>query len=102
MNHPRSSKQSASAVHGYLLADHFDWLIVAAILILTFVMVTSAGLRRGVELMPWPDGLEYASTGVNLASGRGAVLHFGGYSYPSRYTDASPLIQSLFQRLYGA
>jgi 4-amino-4-deoxy-L-arabinose transferase-like glycosyltransferase len=101
MNHPRSSKQSASAVHGYLLADHFDWIIVAAILILTFVMATSAGLRRGVELMPWPDGLEYAASGVNLANGRGAVLHFGGYTYPSRYTAGYPLILAFFHRLYG-
>ena len=101
MNHPRSSKQSASAVHGYLLIDHFDWIIVAAILILTFVMATSAGLRRGVELMPWPDGLEYAASGVNLANGRGAVLHFGGYTYPSRYTAGYPLILAFFHRLYG-
>jgi 4-amino-4-deoxy-L-arabinose transferase-like glycosyltransferase len=101
MNHPRSSKQSASAVHGYLLADHFDWIIVAAILILTFVVATSAGLRRGVELMPWPDGLEYAASGVNLANGRGAVLHFGGYTYPSRYTAGYPLILAFFHRLYG-
>jgi 4-amino-4-deoxy-L-arabinose transferase-like glycosyltransferase len=101
MNHPRSSKQSASAVHGYLLADHFDWMIVAAILILTFAMVTSAGLRRGVELIPWPDGLEYAASGVNLANGRGAVLHFGGYTYPSRYTGGYPLILAFFHRLYG-
>src|SRR5260370_39099002 len=101
MNHTRSSKRSASAVYGYLLADHFDWLIVAAILILTFVMAMSAGLRRGVELMPWPDGLEYASAGLNLASGRGGVLHFGGYTYPSRYTGGLPLILAPFHRLYG-
>src|SRR5580704_16397065 len=101
MNQPRSSKQSASAVHGYLLIDHFDWIIVAAILILTFVMATSAGLRRGVELMPWPDGLEYAAAGVNLANGRGAVLHFGGYTYPSRYTAGYPLILAFFHRFYG-
>jgi 4-amino-4-deoxy-L-arabinose transferase-like glycosyltransferase len=101
MNYPRSSKQSASAVHGYLLPDHFDWIIVAAILILTFVMATSAGVRRGVELMPWPDGLEYAASGVNLANGRGAVLHFGGYTYPSRYTAGYPLILAFFHRLYG-
>jgi len=101
MNYPRSSKQSASAVHGYLLDDHFDWMIAAAILILTYVMATSAGLRRGVELMPWPDGLEYAASGVNLANGRGAVLHFGGYTYPSRYTGGYPLILAFFHRFYG-
>jgi 4-amino-4-deoxy-L-arabinose transferase-like glycosyltransferase len=101
MNHPRSSKRSASAVHGYILIDHFDWVIVAAILTLTYVLATSAGLRRGYELMPWPDGLEYAAAGVNLANGRGAVLHFGGYTYPSRYTAGYPHILAFFFRLYG-
>ena len=48
--------------------------------------------------MPWPDGLEYAASGVNLANGRGAVLHFGGYTYPSRYTAGYPLILAFFQR----
>jgi 4-amino-4-deoxy-L-arabinose transferase-like glycosyltransferase len=95
----KSSKPSVASA--YLLADHFDWLIVAALLILTYVLVTSAGLRRGVELMPWPDGLEYAASGVNLANGRGAVLHFGGYTYPSRYTAGYPLILAFFQRYQG-
>jgi 4-amino-4-deoxy-L-arabinose transferase-like glycosyltransferase len=95
----KSSKHSVAST--YLLADHFDWLIVAALLILTYVLVTSAGLRRGVELMPWPDGLEYAASGVNLANGRGAVLHFGGYTYPSRYTAGYPLILAFFQRYQG-
>ena len=62
------------------------------------VMVKSAGSRRGLELMPWPDGLEYAASAVNLAAGRGAVLHFGGYSYPSRYTGGYPLILEFFSR----
>ena len=51
--------------------------------------------------MPWPDGLEYAASAVNLANGRGAVLHFGGYSYPSRYTGGYPLILEFFYRLSG-
>ncbi|MGC2444467.1 glycosyltransferase family 39 protein, partial [Candidatus Binatus sp.] len=54
-----------------------------------------------VELMPWPDGLEYAAAGTNLAIGRGAVLHFGGYTYPSRYTGGYPLILEFFYRLNG-
>ena len=52
--------------------------------------------------MPWPDGLEYAASAFNLASGRGAVLHFGGYTYPSRYTAGYPLILEFFRRLSGA
>jgi len=51
-----------------------------------------SGARRGVELMPWPDGLEYAAQAVNLDRGMGPVLHFGGYSYPSRYPEGYPLI----------
>jgi 4-amino-4-deoxy-L-arabinose transferase-like glycosyltransferase len=55
-------------------------------------MMMRLGSRRGAELMPWPDGLEYAAQAVNLDQGRGAVLHFGGYSYPSRYPQGYPLI----------
>ena len=95
----KSSKPSVASA--YLLPGHSDWWLVVAILILTYVVVTSAGLRRGVELMPWPDGLEYAASGVNLANGRGAVLHFGGYTYPSRYTAGYPLILAFFQRYQG-
>lgn len=51
--------------------------------------------------MPWPDGLEYAASAVNLAAGRGAVLHFGGYTYPPRYTAGYPLILEFFYRLNG-
>lgn len=68
-------------------------------MLLAFLMVKSAGSRRGLELMPWPDGLEYAASGLNLAAGRGAVLHFGGYTYPSRYTGGYPLILEFFYRV---
>ena len=51
--------------------------------------------------MPWPDGLEYAAAAVNLESGRGPVLHFGGYTYPSRYTAGYPLILEIFYRIFG-
>jgi 4-amino-4-deoxy-L-arabinose transferase-like glycosyltransferase len=99
MSPAKSPKTSVASA--YLLADRFDWLILAAVLMLTYTVVTSAGLRRGVELMPWPDGLEYAASGLNLANGRGAVLHFGGYTYPSRYTAGYPLIRAFFHRYYG-
>jgi 4-amino-4-deoxy-L-arabinose transferase-like glycosyltransferase len=65
------------------------------------VMMWSGGWRRGAELMPWPDGLEYAASAVNLAKGRGAVLHFGGYTYPSRYTAGYPIILRFFYPLIG-
>src|SRR6266851_5024678 len=101
MSQPRSSKRSVASTVHYVLPDHFDGIIVTAILALTAVMIRSAGLRRGFELMPWPDGLEYAASGRNLAIGRGAVLHFGGYTYPSRYTAGYPLILEFFYRVRG-
>jgi hypothetical protein len=85
-----------------LLADHFDLLIVAAVWFLANAMFKSVGSRRGLEMMPWPDGLEYAASGMNLVNGRGAVLHFGGYTYPSRYTGGYPLILEFFFGLFGA
>src|SRR5271168_2277195 len=103
MSRAKSSKQPvASTAHAHPLLQHFDWLIVVALLILTAVMIQFGGLRRGLELMPWPDGLEYAASAVNLAAGRGAVLHFGGYTYPSRYTGGYPLILEFLRRLNGA
>jgi 4-amino-4-deoxy-L-arabinose transferase-like glycosyltransferase len=69
-----------------------DVITVAILLAFALLMMTRAGSRRGAELMPWPDGLEYAAQAVNLDQGRGAVLHFGGYSYPSRYPEGYPLI----------
>jgi dolichyl-phosphate-mannose-protein mannosyltransferase len=73
-----------------------EWGTLLAIELLVIVMVKSAGARRGLELMPWPDGLEYAASAVNLRSGRGPVLHFGGYTYPSRYTAGYPLLLESF------
>ena len=69
-----------------------DVITLAILLALVLPMMIRLGSRRGAELMPWPDGLEYAAQAVNLVQGRGAVLHFGGYSYPSRYPAGYPLI----------
>lgn len=84
-----------------MLPRVLDAVTIAGIALLANVMDRSAGLRRGVELMPWPDGLEYAATAVNLAEGRGAVLHFGGYTYPSRYTAGYPLILRFYYHIFG-
>jgi 4-amino-4-deoxy-L-arabinose transferase-like glycosyltransferase len=77
-----------------------DALIVTVPLLLMFFFHRSAGLRRAFEMMPWPDGLEYAAAAVNLGKGRGAVLHFGGYTYPSRYTGGYPLFLEIVSRLW--
>jgi hypothetical protein len=100
MSRAKSSKQPRTVPSGVpLFPGILEWGILAAILLLAFTMIRSAGSRRGLELMPWPDGLEYAASAVNLAQGRGAVLHFGGYTYPSRYTAGYPLILEFFYRL---
>src|ERR1019366_10468936 len=100
MSRVKSSKPPATTPSGVpLRLGILDWGILAAIELLVMVMVKSAGSRRGLELMPWPDGLEYAASAVNLAAGRGAVLHFGGYTYASRYTGGYPLILEFFYRV---
>lgn len=69
-----------------------DAIVLGAMLVMATFLMLHGGSRRGVELMPWPDGLEYAAAAANLADGRGPVMHFGGYSYPSRYTEGYPLM----------
>ncbi len=99
MSREKSSKPPATPPSGVpLRLGILDLGIIGAIVLLTSVMIRSAGFQRGLELMPWPDGLEYAASAVNLAAGRGAVLHFGGYTYPSRYTGGYPLILDFFYR----
>jgi hypothetical protein len=78
-----------------------DVAMIAILLTLAMFMMGRAGFRRGLELMPWPDGLEYAATAVNIDRGLGPVLHFGGYSYPSRYTEGYPLILAAAYPLFG-
>ena len=90
----KSSQQPpiVSRLRLLVLPGILDVVLFVAIFAMTIPIVSSAGSRRGVELMPWPDGLEYAAAAVNLESGRGPVLHFGGYTYPSRYSAGYPLI----------
>ncbi len=87
---PRTRETPAAAALPRLGA--LDAALIVMVAALAFLMMARAGSRRGVELMPWPDGLEYAAAAVNLDHGYGPVLRFGGYSYPSRYTEGYPLI----------
>ncbi|HXN84694.1 MAG TPA: glycosyltransferase family 39 protein, partial [Candidatus Binataceae bacterium] len=78
-----------------------DAALLALVLMLALLMMARSGFRRGMELMPWPDGLEYAAAAVNLDLGNGPVLHFGGYSYPSRYSEGYPLILAAAYPILG-
>jgi 4-amino-4-deoxy-L-arabinose transferase-like glycosyltransferase len=87
-----ASKPDAAAAEARPRLAPRDFAIVGAILLLALFMMARTGSRRGVELMPWPDGLEYAAEAINLNHGLGPVLHFGSYSYPPRYTEGYPLM----------
>ncbi len=52
-------------------------------------------------MWPTPDAVEYAAVAVNLDRGLGPVLHFGGNTYPSRYTIGYPLILAAAYPLLG-
>jgi 4-amino-4-deoxy-L-arabinose transferase-like glycosyltransferase len=78
-----------------------DAIALPVLIGIAFLMIAQVGSRRGVELMPWPDALEYAAQAVNIDSGRGPVLHFGGYSYPSRYPEGYPLILAAAAPIVG-
>jgi 4-amino-4-deoxy-L-arabinose transferase-like glycosyltransferase len=78
-----------------------DLALLVAAAALALLLMARAGSRRGVELMPWPDGLEYAAAAVNIDHGYGPVLRFGGYSYPSRYTEGYPLILAAARPIVG-
>lgn len=103
MSRAKSSKAPAvSDWRSFWILSWRDWLIVGAVCLLQIPIINSTSARRALELMPWPDGLEYAAAAMNLAKGRGPVLHFGGYSYPSRYTGGYPLILEFFYHLGGS
>ena len=102
MSSGKSSKQPVASGLPESSRGFLGFAVLFAIVLLMSLTTLFAGWRRGEELMPWPDGLEYAAAATNLAKGRGAVLHFGGYTYPSRYTGGYPLILEFFYRVSGA
>jgi Dolichyl-phosphate-mannose-protein mannosyltransferase len=69
-----------------------DAVLLALLLGFALLQIGNTGLANGQELWPMPDAVEYAATAVNLNSGLGPVLHFGGITYPSRYTIGYPLM----------
>jgi Dolichyl-phosphate-mannose-protein mannosyltransferase len=102
MSSGKSSKEPVASRLQKSSRGFLGFAVLFAIVLLMSLTTLFAGWRRGEELMPWPDGLEYAAAAMNLTKGRGAVLHFGGYTYPSRYTGGYPLILEFFYRVSGA
>ncbi len=78
-----------------------DAALLALILGFALLLIANAGFANGQELWPMPDAVEYAATAVNLDRGLGPVLHFGGVTYPSRYTIGYPLILAAAYPLLG-
>ena len=78
-----------------------DAAILALILGFALLMIANAGFVNGQELWPMPDGVEYAAIAVNLDRGLGPVLHFGGITYPCRYTIGYPLMLAAAYPLLG-
>jgi 4-amino-4-deoxy-L-arabinose transferase-like glycosyltransferase len=78
-----------------------DAAILALLLGFALLLIVRTGFAAGQELWPMPDGVEYAAIAVNLDRGLGPVLHFGGNTYPPRYTIGYPLILAAAYPLLG-
>ena len=78
-----------------------DAAILALVLGFALLLIASTGFANGQELWPMPDAVEYAAIAVNLDRGLGPVLHFGGNSYPARYTIGYPLMLAAAYPLLG-
>ena len=78
-----------------------DAAILALVLGFAILLIANTGFANGQELWPMPDAVEYAAIAVNLDRGLGPVLHFGGNSYPARYTIGYPLMLAAAYPLLG-
>ena len=78
-----------------------DAAILALMLGFAILLIANTGFANGQELWPMPDAVEYAAIAVNLDRGLGPVLHFGGNSYPARYTIGYPLMLAAAYPLLG-
>jgi 4-amino-4-deoxy-L-arabinose transferase-like glycosyltransferase len=76
-------------------------MLLALLLAFAMLMLANAGFANGQELWPMPDAVEYAASAVNLDRGLGPVLHFGGITYPCRYTIGYPLLLAAAYPLMG-
>jgi 4-amino-4-deoxy-L-arabinose transferase-like glycosyltransferase len=108
---PRDSSDSApsepaeaggnAAAASVFRFERIDAAILALILGFALLQIARTGFVNGRGLWPIPDAVEYAAIAVNLDRGLGPVLHFGGVSYPCRYTIGYPLILAAAYPLLG-
>jgi 4-amino-4-deoxy-L-arabinose transferase-like glycosyltransferase len=108
---PRDSSDSAAsepaeaggnaAAASVFRFERIDAAILALILGFALLQIARTGFANGQELYPMPDAVEYAAVAVNLDRGLGPVLHFGGNSYPPRYTIGYPLILAAAYPILG-
>ena len=108
---PRDSSDSALSGPARLGGDageasifRLKWIdaaILALLLGFAMLMIANAGFANGQELWPMPDAVEYAASAVNMDRGLGPVLHFGGVTYPGRYTIGYPLMLAAGYPLLG-
>ena len=78
-----------------------DAALLALLLGFALLLIARAGFVNGQEFSTSPDAEEYAAIAVNLDRGLGPVLHFGGISYPCRYTIGYPLMLAAAYPLLG-
>jgi len=81
--------------------NRIDAAMLALVLGFAMLLIAGTGFANGQELWPMPDAVEYAAIAVNLDGGLGPVLHFGGNTYPSRYTIGYPLMLAAAYPLLG-
>ena len=108
---PRHSSDSASSDPAWPGADageasafrfeRIDAVLLALLLGFALLLIVRTGSANGQELWPMADAVEYAAIAVNLDRGLGPVLHFGGISYPCRFTIGYPLILAAAYPLLG-
>lgn len=78
-----------------------DAAILAILLGFALLLIAGSGFANGQQLEPMPDAVEYTAVAMNLDRGLGPVLHFGGNTYPSRYTIGYPLMLAAAWPLLG-
>ena len=78
-----------------------DALLLPLLIGFALLLIIRTGFAAGQQLWPMPDAVEYAALAVNLDRGLGPVLHFGGNTYPSRYTIGYPLMLAAAYPILG-